>query len=232
MTSTPEQPKVWTYEDLGFLLGSILPCVLLAALLGRLGRMLSPSVVATDSLQGLMFQSWLYVLLLIVLYLLAKRHEQPMWRSLGWIVAFQGAWWCVLLAPILAITISAVGAALRAPLLPSPAEQLLAGKASLLAVGIFSTLIGPAVEELLFRGFLQPLLTQSFLPPVAITLAALPFALLHGTQYQWSWQHLTLVFAAGWVFGLVRHRTGSTAASALMHMGYNLTLLIAYLAQN
>jgi len=232
MTLTPEQPTVWTYEDLGLLLGSILPCLLFAALLGRLGRLVAPTIFAADAVQGLMFQSWLYVLLLTVLYLLAKRHQESMWKSLGWIAAFRGAWWCVFLAPVLAITISAIGAALRAPLLPTPAEQLLAGRASLLAVGVFSTIIGPAVEELLFRGFLQPLLTRSFLPSVAITLAALPFALLHGAQYQWSWQHLTLVFAAGWVFGLVRHRTGSTAASALMHMGYNLTLLVAYLAQN
>jgi len=137
-----------------------------------------------------------------------------------------------LLSPVLAVIISAVGAALRAPLIPTPAEQLLAGKVSLIAVGVFSTLIGPAFEELLFRGFLQSLLMKSFIPAVASILTALPFALLHGTQYQWSWQHIALVFAAGCVFGTVRQHTGSTAASTLLHMGYNLTLLVAYLLQN
>lgn len=233
MTPAPARKSVWTYEDLGLLLGSILPCLLVASLLQRLGRMAAPGVFASDALQALMFQSWLYLLLLGVLYLLAvKRRRQPLWKSLGWSMAFPGAWWCILLAPLLAITISAVGAALRAPLLPTPAEQLLAGRASLLAVGVFSTMIGPAFEELLFRGFLQTLLEQSLHWAVAITVTALPFALLHGAQYQWSWQHVTLVFAAGWVFGLVRHRTGSSAASALTHMGYNLTLLIAFLSQN
>ena len=233
MTPSPEQQNIWTYHDLGLLLGSILPSVLMASLLERLGRQAAPQIFDSSASQGLMFQSWLYLLLLGVLYLLAvKQHHKPLWRSLGWIAAFPGAWWCVLFAPLLAIAVAAAGAALRAPLVPTPAEQLLAGNVSMLAVGVFSTLIGPLFEELVFRGFLQPLLTRSFIPAVAITLAALPFALLHGSQYQWSWQHIALVFAAGWVFGFVRDRSGSTAAAALMHMGYNLTLLVWSVAQN
>ena len=233
MTPVTERQNIWTYRDLGLLLGSILPCLLLGSLLERAGRMAAPSILTSDAVQALIFQTWLYLLLLGVLYLLAvKGHRQPLWKSLGWITAFPGAWWCVFLSPLLAIAISALGAALRAPLIHTPAEQLLAGKASLLAVGVFSTLVGPAFEELLFRGFLQPLLVQTFIPALAIALTALPFALLHGAQYEWSWQHLILVFAAGAVFGSVRQRTGSTAASALVHMGYNLTLFVAYLAQN
>lgn len=230
MTPEPAQQSVWTLEDLGLVLGSILPCLLLASLLVRLGRTIAPGLSSSDAL---MFQSWLYILLLSVLYLLAvKRHRQPMWKSLGWFAAFPGAWWCILLGPVLAITISAVGAALRAPLIPTPAEQLLEGKTSIIVVGIFVTLLGPAFEELLFRGFLQSLLRRFMRPAIAIALTALPFALLHGAGYQWSWQHLLLIFVAGCVFGLVRQRTGSTAASALTHMGYNLTLLSAFLAQN
>ena len=233
MTPSPEQRSIWTVQDLGLLVGSILPCLLIGSLLVRASRSAAPDILANEAFQGLMFQSWLYLLLLGVLYLIAtRRHGQPLWRSLGWVTAFDGAWWCIMLSPFLAIVISAIGAALRAPLIPTPAEQLLAGNASLVAVGIFSTILGPAFEELIFRGFLQPMFARSFRPALAITFAAIPFALLHGAQYQWSWQHITLIFAAGWVFGLVRNRTGSTAASALMHMGYNLTLFIAYLTQN
>ena len=224
--------SVWTFEDLGLLLGSILPCMLIGSLLERLGRMVGPGIFGGDAAQSLVYQSWLYLLLLGVVYLLAAlRHRQPLWASLGWTTAFRGAWWCVLLAPVLAIAISAASALLRAPLIPTPAERLLAGRLSPLAVGVFATIIGPAFEELLFRGFLQPLLARSLHSALAIALTALPFALLHGAQNDWSWQHVVLIFAAGSAFGIVRQRTGSTAGSALMHMGYNLTLFIAYLAQ-
>jgi membrane protease YdiL (CAAX protease family) len=36
---------------------------------------------------------------------------------------------------------------------------------------------------------------------------------------------LILLFFAGLAFGLARQRTGSTAASFLLHMGFNLTPL-------
>jgi len=232
MTPGPAPERVWTLEDLGLLLGSILPCLVLGSFLERLGRMAAPGVFSSEALQALTYQTWLYVLLLGVLYLLAvKRHRRPLWSSLGWIGTFRGAWWCVFLAPVLAVSISAAGALLHAPLIPTPAEQLLAGNASLFAVGVFSTIIGPAFEELLFRGFLQTLLTQFMHTSLAVALTALPFALLHGAQYEWSWQHLLLIFVAGCIFGFTRQRTGSTAASALLHMGYNLTLFVAFMAQ-
>lgn len=232
MTAGPGRQTIWTYEDLGLLLGAILPCLLLSGVLERLGRSLAPTLLSESGVQALIFQSWLYLLLLGVLYLLAvKRHEQPLWQALGWITPFPGAWWCVFLAPVLAIGVSAAGALLRAPILQTPAEQLLAGRASMVAVAGFGTIIGPAFEELIFRGFLQSLFTRSLSPALAISAAAAPFALLHGPEYEWSWQHVLLIFGAGWVFGYVRHRTGSTAGAALLHMGYNLTLFAAYVAQ-
>jgi membrane protease YdiL (CAAX protease family) len=58
-----------------------------------------------------------------------------------------------------------------------------------------------------------------------VTAAA--FSFLHGSQYEWHWQYLLVLFLAGSAFGLARHRTGSTAASFMLHMGYNLTQLTA-----
>jgi membrane protease YdiL (CAAX protease family) len=37
-----------------------------------------------------------------------------------------------------------------------------------------------------------------------------------------------LVAAAGAAFGVVRHRTGSTALAAVTHAGYNLTFFVFY----
>jgi membrane protease YdiL (CAAX protease family) len=92
--------------------------------------------------------------------------------------------------------------------------------------------LGPLFEELLFRGFLQPLLQRALGPWPAIFLAATGFAVLHGAQYKWSWQHLLLVGWAGVAFGYARYTTGSTAAAALLHGGYNLTFFVGYLIQS
>ncbi len=90
-------------------------------------------------------------------------------------------------------------------------------------------IIGPVCEELAFRGFLMPLLVRSFGPIPGIFGAALPFAVLHGDQYAWTWQYLALVALAGAVFGWLRYRTHSTLASALMHSTYNATFYAAFI---
>ena len=76
MTPSPEQQNIWTYHDLGLLLGSILPSVLMASLLERLGRQAAPQIFDSSASQGLMFQGWLYLLLLGVLYLLAVKSKE------------------------------------------------------------------------------------------------------------------------------------------------------------
>ena len=57
----------------------------------------------------------------------------------------------------------------------------------------------------------------------------MPFALLHGPQYAWSWRHVLLIAVAGSAFGWWRVYTRSTGASALMHAGYNAVLVVGYL---
>ena len=99
-------------------------------------------------------------------------------------------------------------------------------------VAFFAVVLGPVFEELLFRGFLLPLLQRALGAWLGILLAAAGFALLHGAQYQWSWKHLLLVGLAGAAFGLARYKTGSTAAAALLHGGYNLTFFVGYLIQS
>ena len=54
--------------------------------------------------------------------------------------------------------------------------------AALVGALVFAILIGPLFEELIFRGFLQPLLVQNFRETGGIVICALFFALLHGTQ--------------------------------------------------
>jgi uncharacterized protein len=215
----------WSYEDLALLLAAILPSILIASFLTRF------SGASSKGAQTLLFQSAIFGLLLTVLYLLVSlRYRQPFWRSMGWSWPVRGAWWCAAAGPALAFVIPALGVALRAPEVPDPIKDLITGRASLAIVMLFVVVLGPIYEELFFRGFLYPLLAKSFGAPSGILLSALPFALLHGSQYQWAWQQIALVGLAGAAFGYVRYRTGSTAASTILHGCFNGTQFVAFLA--
>jgi membrane protease YdiL (CAAX protease family) len=127
----------------------------------------------------------------------------------------------------LALAVGILGA-LRTPDLDMPMKRLLSDRTAVLMVGLAAVTAGPVCEEVAFRGFLMPLLMRSLGPAAAIVLSALPFALLHGPQYAWSWRHVVLITLAGSAFGYTRWRTGSTAAAAIVHAAYNATFFAAY----
>ncbi len=226
--STIEEPRripFWGYEDLALLLGAVIPSLAVASLLMRIFKFTNAGV------RTVAFESLFYALLLGAMYLLiAWRYGEGFWRSLGWTFAFRWAWAPIMAGPFLAISLSTLGVALHAP--PEPVIQdLMTDRPSMVAFMIFGALIGPVFEELTFRGFVLPLLAKSMGEWPGILLTAAPFALLHGPQYHWSWQIILIVGLAGVLFGYTRCKTGSTAAAALVHVGYNGTLFAAFLVQ-
>ncbi len=222
----------WGWVDVLLLALSALPLLIftsfaalgLSHLLPGLPRVRAAlPVVATFSFYGLWF---------LLLYMLMRtRYGQPFWRSMAWLrppggyAASFGWGLLVALASLL------LGAILRPPEIKTPLEELIKDPASLVLVGIFAVTLGPLCEELAFRGFLMPLAVRTFGAIAGVLLAAAPFAVLHGFQYAWSWQRLLIIFFAGSAFGWMRYRSGSTAAAAVMHAGYNLLLFAGLLAQ-
>jgi membrane protease YdiL (CAAX protease family) len=97
-------------------------------------------------------------------------------------------------------------------------------------VAVFGITVGPLCEELIFRGFLQPLFVRSFGAVAGILLTALAFGLLHLQEYGFSWRHVVLITMVGAALGWIRHRTGSTKASTIMHAAYNATFFLVALA--
>ncbi|MBM3783121.1 MAG: CPBP family intramembrane metalloprotease [Acidobacteria bacterium] len=93
---------------------------------------------------------------------------------------------------------------------------------------LFGVTIGPLVEEMLFRGILLPVAARTLGVAGALLLTSVPFALIHGPQYSWSWQHLVLLVGVSVAFGVVRLRSGSTMASTLTHGAYNLMMFAGY----
>jgi membrane protease YdiL (CAAX protease family) len=206
-----------------------LPALIAAALLARLAFAAFGFGIERQAPILLTAQFLAYGIWFFYLHLHFKlRYGRPLLGSLGWTPLgerfLQRVGWGFVLAAALAI----LGTLLRTPDVDMPMKQILSSRLAVLLVGIAAATVGPLCEELAFRGFLMPVLVRSLGPPAGIVLSSLPFALLHGPQYGWSWRHVLLITAAGAGFGYVRYRTGSTTAATVVHAAYNSTLFLAY----
>jgi len=122
-------------------------------------------------------------------------------------------------------------------------------------ITLFGTVVAPVFEEVCFRGLLLPAFaiaydwlslprtaeartrwqTTTTLTPAALifsaVLSSIFFALMHTQQVAHLWFALLVLFSISLVLTFVRVKTGSVAASALVHAAYNgfvfLTVMIA-----
>jgi CAAX protease family protein len=232
--TTAEREPFWGYYDLLIFLCLAIPTFALGWGLSKLVFTLMSWHPAGKAAQLLPAQFLGFCFWFLSLYVwLETRYGKPFWRSLGWVSPGIGMIVrCFVAGPLLAIVIGLLGILLRTPVLEMPMKDFLTDASSVALVGVFSTTLGPIFEELLFRGFLLPLLVRSLGAVAGVIVTALPFAILHGPQYAWSWQHLLGVTIASIVFGWVRLYTESTAAAAALHSSYNLTFLVLYLLQD
>jgi membrane protease YdiL (CAAX protease family) len=94
-------------------------------------------------------------------------------------------------------------------------------RAPAFALNAFVTaVLGPIVEEVLFRGIGFYLLAQ-FGQVAAVVVTAIAFALTHGILVG-----LPIFFIIGVGLGFIRSRTGSIYPPVLLHMGFNTIALI------
>jgi membrane protease YdiL (CAAX protease family) len=192
----------WGYEDIGVF---FLILVSLTSVLRLSARFdcLSQSDI-TNPAASLQFA--LVTFLTVALYLVLKiRHHQPVMRPLGWVwprLSYMVA------SPLAGILLGpAVIHYLRlhdrnAP--PVPTIELL----------VLGAILGPVLEESLFRGCILPVLAQTTGNVAAILITAFLFALLHGPVSLAQWVSFT---ATGVAYGSIRVASGSTSAAALTH---------------
>ncbi len=221
----------WNWIDAAMFAGLALPCLLLAMAItqGVFHLFTEPPSLAIKALamQFLGYAFWFGSLWLMLKF----RYGQPFWRSMAWRIPWPRTALTLSIGPLLVVVVVVLGEVLHTPVIDNSIQRLLRDRLSILLVGFFATTLGPLAEELIFRGFLQPLTIRTCGVAGGIALASVPFALLHGPQYAWSWQHVLLLFLASAVFGVVRWKSGSTAAATLVHATYNLTFYTGFLLQ-
>jgi membrane protease YdiL (CAAX protease family) len=220
----------WGWQDVGMVLGLGAPCFLIFEFLAVLAaRMLH--IPPADAVLQVLAQTTAYVALFSLLaYNLRIVYGAPFWTSLGWKRSPIGDGTAIALGPLIALSIAGLGGVLHVPDTDSPMKRILESEHGLITLAIFGITVAPLAEELLFRGFLQPLLARSLGAAGGIVVTGFLFGCLHGAQNAWSWSIVSLISMAGVAFGAIRY-FGSTRASVLTHVAYNSTLFIALLSQ-
>jgi CAAX protease family protein len=224
----PVENPVWSGWDV--LLIALLTIVTLVAvqLLTVIGAQLLafPHSSFTDGLQKPMLvvlaQFLSYVLVgACMIFLLQRRYRQPFWKSICWnwprnplLMLFLG---------VLTISVDLLSRYLPMPK-TTPFDQFFANPRDAYVMVAFAVTFGPLMEELFFRGFLYPVLARRTGMTLAVVLTALPFGLVHYLQYK-SWAAVLVIALVGVVLTVVRAATKSVAASFLVHVGYNGTLM-------
>jgi uncharacterized protein len=218
----PERVPFWGYSDLLIFAGLAIPCMLLGFGVIKVAFWIFHLHPAVKTWELLAAQLGGYGFLLGTLAAIFRtQYDRPFWRSLAWTTP-ELPFYSVLTAGVgLAIGILLLGTLIRIPQTRNPLTDLLKDPTSLILIAIFGSIVAPVCEELVFRGFLQPLLVRSLGMAAGILATALPFGLLHFQEYGNSWRHVLLISISGVAFGCMRHFTGSTKAAAGMHAAYN-----------
>ena len=202
----------WNYEDIGVfflilvLLGSVLRLCVRLHLLPR-SQLTHPSVS---------LQFAVVAFLGLALYLVLKfRHHQPVLRPLGWVWP-RAAYIVVALLGGISL---ALGVALYLHFRSHSTPPM--AIVELLVLGV---VLGPILEESVFRGCLLPVLAQTTGNLAAVILTALLFALFHQPANLVHWVSFT---ATGVAYGWICLASRSTTAGAFMHATYNLALFLS-----
>jgi len=124
---------------------------------------------------------------------------------------------------VLTVSLDLLGRYLPMPK-STPFEQFFSKPSDAYLIAAFAVTVGPLMEELFFRGFLYPVLARRTGVLLAVVLTSIPFGLLHYVQYQ-SWSAVLVITLVGVVLTVVRVLTQSVAASFMVHVGYNATLM-------
>lgn len=228
---TRDEP-VWNYFDLVLVIGWILAPILLLYFAFRPPATAAtpkvPSLSEAEALAAIVAQLVLYGWVYLALHIVVKvRHHERVLPALGWRPSPFNPWAILGGGVALALSVSAIASLAQTPEVPSPLAGLTGSPVTLILIGLIAATIAPFFEELLFRGFIQPLVSRTFGAVTGILLTALIFGSLHGPEYSWQWQYALAITFVGAVLGWVRYRFDSIIPSTLLHGAFNSVAVVA-----
>ncbi|HEX3682654.1 MAG TPA: type II CAAX endopeptidase family protein [Bryobacteraceae bacterium] len=226
----PREP-FWGYLDLVLMLGFVCAGLVGIVLLGAGLVAIVPKLKDDPMPLVLPLQFVFYLVVYAGFVAVFKlRYRAPVLVSLGWRRASLNPLFAAVGGVVLALGLALLASLLHTPQVPSPIDKLVNSPSSLALFVITAVVVAPFFEELLFRGFVQPLLSRTFGVIAGVLITAVLFGALHAPEYSWAWQYALVVSLAGAVFGWLRARTNSVIPGTVMHGFYNLAFVVGYLA--
>jgi hypothetical protein len=131
---------------------------------------------------------------------------------------------------VLAFALSAIAQFIHTPKVDTPFEQLVNTPLSVVLLAVTAVFLAPLFEEMLFRGFIQPLLSRTFGVVLGIFFTALLFGALHESEYQGAWQYVAGITVVGIALGAIRATTDSIIPGVVMHGCFNAVSVVGLVA--
>jgi membrane protease YdiL (CAAX protease family) len=168
--------------------------------------------------------AWYLVVLAYMIMFVEGRLHQGFWPAVRWY--WPRRYWPGL--AVLGMALVSLQSLERFFHLPKhiPMEEFLSTPLAAILTGMFAISLGPLMEELFFRGFLYPVVGRRFGLGVAVVITSVAFGLIHAAQLAFAGGLVFIIFLVGIVLTIVRAKTGSVAASFVVHVAYNSTLVI------
>lgn len=199
----------WTYEDVGIFLFVIVLVNALIRFAVRLRFLNSSDLIAPR----LAVQALIISFLSLALYAILKlRYHRPVIGPLGWLVPSKIYIAISTLGGVVAGLAITCFAHTRGHVMPTiPAKDFF----------VLGFLLGPVLEESVFRGYLLPVLANALGSGLSVLAVAVLFAAFHapGDVAHWLWFTTT-----GLAYGSLRLASRTTTAPAILHITCNLTL--------
>ena len=206
------QDAYWTYEDIGAFLFVAIALDALVRLSVRLHLLDSSQLLAPSTA----LEALIAAFLATALYAILKLHyRKPVVAPLGWLLPSRFYTVISILGGAAAALAITYLTRWRGHVMPAIAAK------DFFVLGL---LLGPILEESVFRGCMLPVLTRTLGNAISVVAIAVLFAAFHapGDITHWAW-----FTATGAAYGSLRLASQTTTAAAFMHATCNLTLFLS-----
>ncbi len=242
--SLPDQPvpesrfPVWSGWDVLLLLCfASFSAIFMGAVGGAVSHLLQ---IKISSLQGLprstsegifllCYQAVLDVLILLFIYFtVTLKYNSLFLPSIRWV--HQGISTFLTYFPlgiVLALAVLGASTLIPTPTKP-PIEELLKHPATAFLFAALGVFLAPFVEEVVFRGFIYPVIERRGGKLPAVVSTALLFTAVHVSQLWGSWAGILLILLVGLTLSTVRARTNSVVPGFAIHLAYNSTIAVLF----